>query len=235
MNFDYIVSFGAFLNGTDLDAKNIISCHPLEQSCKKHISYEPFFEECIMAVLVSEILDLNVLNKDDKEFLSCLDKGNICSESNISEEEIQDLANGFKTAVKPLLIIGADLSYHAKAGHIFYLLSLLEKHSEISLKFLAPKVTPQKTLDLVVPLETNTLIYVLKAKTKLLAPPQFFMATKTKPNQELTLKILDKKIKIKAQEDKQLKGTTAILYLENWEQNAYSFFEFNAITEVSDA
>ncbi len=109
----------------------------------KFVKYEVGAEEGAIAALAYVILKDKIVDNRLQEYLDDLDIGYICSESNISEEELESLAKILKSKSSPILIAGSDLYSHKRAENIARLLGFIEKHSNFKV--------------LLIPTSTNTL------------------------------------------------------------------------------
>jgi NADH-quinone oxidoreductase subunit G len=126
----------------------IVYAHPMEDTLMQNtvtqlMKYEVGTEEGVMAILANAILSDADLSDDERAFFNDLDLGYLDAESNIGDEEIDDMMKSFKRAKNRVLIIGNDLMAHKRSENIAKLAAMIEKYSSFSL--------------VVVPSEVNTL------------------------------------------------------------------------------
>lgn len=119
------------------DAK-ILYAHPIEdmamsQIAQQFMKYEPGAEEGLLALMAYHLLaDVN-LPESIKEFLGDLDLGYLEAESNIGEEEFENMLEIMKNSQMKMMIIGSDVMAHPRAQNIAKLSALIEKYSDFSL------------------------------------------------------------------------------------------------------
>ena len=117
--------------------------HPIEDSnisniVTQFIKYDAGSEEGVSALLVDILLrEIEVPNKI-RAILNELDIGNLSAETNIGEEELDDLAKSLNKKVGYSLVIGADLYSHPRAENIARLLALLEKYAGFNIVAIPP-------------------------------------------------------------------------------------------------
>ena len=117
--------------------------HPIEDSnisniVTQFIKYDAGSEEGVSALLVDILLrEIEVPNKI-RAILNKLDIGNLSAETNIGEEELDDLAKSLNKKVGYSLVIGADLYSHPRAENIARLLALLEKYAGFNIVAIPP-------------------------------------------------------------------------------------------------
>ena len=126
----------------------IVYAHPMEDVLMQNVitqfmKYEVGTEEGVMAVLAHAILENADLDDDEKAFFDDLDLGYIYAETNIGDEELEDMMKSFSRAKNRVLIIGNDLIAHDCSNNIAKLAALIEKYSDFSI--------------VIVPREINTL------------------------------------------------------------------------------
>ena len=143
---DFIISFGLDLandeplikyavnNASKLNRAEFISLHPLEDSSlntivTKYIRYEVGSEEGVIALLVKELLYNLDIDEDVQDYLDDLDDGYISAESNVGEEEIEDIIKRLNRKKNPILIVGKDLYNHPQAKQIAKFIGLIEKYT----------------------------------------------------------------------------------------------------------
>ena len=117
--------------------------HPLEDSEMKNIvtqfiKYEPQSEEGVSALLVEMLLRDVELPQEVRKFLNDLDIGNLSAESNVGEEELEQLRKSMIKKRKFSLIIGSDLYAHPRAEQIAKILALVEKYTDFNVVCIPP-------------------------------------------------------------------------------------------------
>lgn len=121
--------------------------HPIEDESirnivSQYVKYEVGSEEGLLALLCDEFI-ADEYRENFSEFLDSLDKGYICGESSVGEEEFDKLVKHKKRKKTASLILGADLYAHPQAENIAKMAGLLERYSDFSV--------------MIVPSNTNTL------------------------------------------------------------------------------
>ncbi len=89
------------------------------------IKYEPNTEEGVIALLAYTLLRDKNLPSDIKELLEELDIGNISADTNIGEEELEQLVKSFEKRREFSLVVGADLYRSSRADSIAKYIALL--------------------------------------------------------------------------------------------------------------
>ncbi|WP_294961142.1 2Fe-2S iron-sulfur cluster-binding protein [Sulfurimonas sp.] len=126
----------------------IVYAHPMEDllmqnTVTQFMKYEVGTEEGVIALLANAILQKADLSDSERAFFDDLDLGYLDAESNIGDEEIDEMMESFSRTKNRVLIIGNDLMAHSRSSNIAKLAALIEKYSDFSL--------------VVVPKEVNTL------------------------------------------------------------------------------
>jgi len=102
----------------------VVYMHPIEDETiqniyTKFIKYEAGSEEGVMALLASYFVNEN-------SYLDDLDIGYLSAESNVSEEELEDIVKRTVRKKRKTIIIGEDILTHQKSENIAKLVALLE-------------------------------------------------------------------------------------------------------------
>ena len=126
----------------------IVYAHPMEDALMQNtvtqlMKYEVGTEEGVMAILANAILKDADLDEDERAFFNDLDLGYLEAESNIGNEEIEQMMKSFTRAKNRVLIMGNDLIAHKRSDNLAKLAAMIEKYSSFSL--------------VIVPSEVNTL------------------------------------------------------------------------------
>ncbi len=111
----------------------VIYMHPIEDSnisniVTQFIKYDAGSEEGVSALLADTLLKNIEVPNEIRDILNELDIGNLSAETNIGEEELEDLTKSLIKKENFSLVIGADLYSHPRAENIAKLLALLEKY-----------------------------------------------------------------------------------------------------------
>ncbi|PAF44282.1 hypothetical protein BJI48_03645 [Helicobacter sp. 11S02596-1] len=118
-----------------------VCLHPIpDERLKKHqyIQYEVGTELGVIALMLAKFLKNSTPENEVADFIANLDIGYLSSESNVGEEEIENLATLLETSQNPVLFIGHELFYHPRATEIAYMLGLIEKHTRLKIIVLSP-------------------------------------------------------------------------------------------------
>ena len=112
--------------------------HPIEDMrlqnlVTKFIKYEAGSEEGVVALLADLLIDRDRIDEDSKKFLDSLDIGYLSAESNVSEEELDELKAMMWKRRGFTLIVGEDLYKHPKAENIAKVLGLIDRYSDFEL------------------------------------------------------------------------------------------------------
>ena len=117
--------------------------HPIEDPDIQNIvtqflKYEVGSEEGVAALLAKTLLEGKELPDDIRAWLDDLDMGNLSAESNIGEEELEELRKSLLKKSGFTLVAGADLYEHPKAENIARILGTIEKYSDFDLMLIPP-------------------------------------------------------------------------------------------------
>jgi NADH-quinone oxidoreductase subunit G len=152
---DAIVVFGTRVNDDSPIVKyhlNMASKHQKARVCYMHpiedksiqnivtqfIKYEPNTEEGVVALLAYTLLKDKDIPKEVKELLDELDIGNLSADTNIGEEELEQLLKSFEKKKRFSLVVGADLYTSPRAENIAKYIALLEKYFNFNLIVIPP-------------------------------------------------------------------------------------------------
>ena len=142
---DCIVLFGIYLPDDDKElysriqkyssaGKKVLYFHPIPREDFNRITYfqyEVGTEEGVSVLLLDRVLRSRAgESRDSADYLKSLDFGYINSETNISEEECEELEDIFKNSKNICLIVGKDLSMHDRAKNISRILGSVERDSD---------------------------------------------------------------------------------------------------------
>ena len=152
-NSDAVIIIGTMITMKNLPVKfnvqktNIIFMHPinynkLENEYTQFIKYEIGSEEGVLALLCFYLI-LNSSNEHLNHFLDDLDVGHLSGESNVSEEELEQMVCKIKTKQKRTLVVGSDLFTHKRSKQIGKLVGFIDEYTNFNV--------------LIVPSQKNTL------------------------------------------------------------------------------
>lgn len=103
--------------------------------------YEVGAEEGVLALLTKSFLLHVKIPEAIKDYFEELDEGYISAESNLGEEEIEEIEALYQEAKNVLIILGDDLIRHPRASHIAHLAGLIAKYGKA--KLLVVGATPE--------------------------------------------------------------------------------------------
>ena len=95
--------------------------------------YEVGSEEGIFALLAKSFLTQSKLPETIKNYFEALDEGYISAESNLGEEEIEEIEALYQEATNVLLVLGDDLMRHPRAENIAHLAGLIATYGKAKL------------------------------------------------------------------------------------------------------
>jgi NADH-quinone oxidoreductase subunit G len=114
----------------------VVYMHPIEDSDFSHIAtqfvkYEVGSEEGVVAMLLDAILSSNEsIDSTVKDYIDSLDMGYISAESNVGEEEIDEVKKALIKSKNLSLVIGDDVLSHKNRVNIAKMVGLIEKYSD---------------------------------------------------------------------------------------------------------
>lgn len=236
LNSDYIVSFGSFLAQDNEEVKEaiietiaqnnaqFIYMHPIDNIDLKvfytqFIKYEVGSEEGIASML----LDTFVKNPSQKikQYLNELDMGYISAESSAGEEEFEEAFEASENKKSMCLIVGKDITNHAKVANIIKILAVINKYTSFEVicldKNIQNKVNfcEDENLEEVQELASynGTVVYTIYDKQdcqKLVGSESFSRIAKIKHNDEVFVNYEGQKLKKQFIIDEDLYGTIAL-------------------------
>ena len=127
-NYDFIITLG-FYNPA-LRHCNVCFYPFLDCEADFYVRYEVGTEEGVVALLLHEFADKGADSRLES-FINALDYGYLSAESNVSEEELNEIKNQIKIRKKPLLLVGDDIAHHAQKSNILNMLCALKAYSQI--------------------------------------------------------------------------------------------------------
>lgn len=178
--------------------------------------YEAGSEEGVIAILAKELLKDKQLPQNIKSFFENLDEGYISAETNIGEEEIEELHIMIKKSSLPLIFLGRDIFLNKRVQNIKRIISLLKKYSGIEILCFEDVFDSEETLEDIEELDSfdGTVVFNYKSdkNTDILSgSSQFAVAAKIKDGQNIVINIDNKKENRNFVLDDKLKGTIALM------------------------
>jgi len=186
--------------------------------------YEAGSEEGVVAILAKELLKDKEIPLTDKTYFDELDEGYISAETNIGEEEVEELHEMLQEATSPMIIFGKDIFLNSRIENISKFINLISKYSGIEVKCLGElKQTDEGLLEEVEELDSfdGTVIFEYNSSEGnhlLVGSPQFGVAAKVQDGQAIVVENQNREFKL----DKKLKGTIALMANET-DENSYRF------------
>lgn len=107
--------------------------------------YEVGSEEGIFALLAKSFLTQSKLPEAIRNYFEALDEGYISAESNLGEEEIEEIEALYQEAQNVLIILGEDLVSHPRAANIAHLAGLIATYGKAKLCVVG--VTPEMVVE----------------------------------------------------------------------------------------
>ena len=122
----------------------VVYMHPMEDLQMKNVvtqfvKYEVGTEEGVLAMLARAMLKDKVDIKKIESFLEELDEGYLSAESNVGEEELEEIKNSLKRCKRISLVIGEDCINHPRSANIAKLAALFERFGNLNVLPVAPK------------------------------------------------------------------------------------------------
>jgi NADH-quinone oxidoreductase subunit F len=186
--------------------------------------YEAGSEEGVVAILAKELLKDTEIPSRDKQYFDELDEGYISAETNIGEEEVEELHSMIQEATSPIIIFGKDIFLNSRIENISKFINLISKYSGIEVKCLGTlKQTDDGSLEEVEELDSfdGAVIFEYNSNEDnnlLVGSPQFGVAAKVQDGQMVVVENQNREFKL----DKKLKGTIALMANEV-NENSYRF------------
>jgi len=121
----------------------VIYCHPVEDhrlqnQVTQFIKYEVGSEEGVTALLADLLIDRDAAPEKLCRYLDGLDRGYLCAESSVSEEELERLKGAMWKRRRFTLVVGEDLYNHPRVENIARLLGMIERYSDFELLAIPP-------------------------------------------------------------------------------------------------
>ncbi|WP_456450901.1 2Fe-2S iron-sulfur cluster-binding protein [Hydrogenimonas sp.] len=122
----------------------VVYMHPMEDVQMKNVvtqfvKYEVGTEEGVLAMLAKTLLEGKVDVKKIDAFLQDLDEGYLSAESNVGEEEMEEIRRQLARCKRIALVVGEDCINHPRAENIAKLAALFERFGGMEVLPVAPK------------------------------------------------------------------------------------------------
>jgi NADH-quinone oxidoreductase subunit F len=191
----------------------------LQKTAKAYIKYEVGSEGGVLALIAKTLLKDAQIPQDAKNYLEELDEGYLSAESNVGEEEIEEIIN-ILASDSPSLLLGCDLYEHYDADLIAGLIALISRFKPIKVSVLSdvelkakPKTLPPPQTGRLKSFD-GTIVYFYEsdeADTKLYGSSQFAIAAQLKDGDKVMIETLSGKFESVFSLDESMKGTIAVL------------------------
>lgn len=192
----------------------------LKKTALKYVKYEVGSEGGVLALIAKTLLKDAQIPQDVKNYLDELDEGYLSAESNVGEEETEEIKKAVDAADTLSLLFGCDLYHHPDADLIAALTALISRFKslrisvldEIELKakpktLLPPPLDELKSFD-------GTIVYFHDSgeiSPKLYGSSQFAIAAKLKDGDEVLIETSNGAYESLFSIDTNMRGTIAIL------------------------
>jgi NADH-quinone oxidoreductase subunit F len=186
--------------------------------------YEVGAEEGVLALLAKSFLLHVTLPESIKNYFEELDEGYISAESNLGEEEIEEIEALYQEAKSVLIVLGDDVMRHPRASQIAHLAGLIATFGKA--KLLVVGTTPEmitlsndeRVLEAVADLKSFDGVVVYQCPVTqegeeqlLIGSAQFQMAAKVQNNDKITVAINQEVYPRTFVRDDSLKGVIALM------------------------
>ncbi len=234
MSNDLVVVIGSMLSLDDKElfeniqnSKIALICVledlPLMKSAEFFSRYEAGSEEGVVAILAKEFLKDADLPQETKKYFDELDEGYISAETNIGEEEVEELHVMLQNASKPLIVFGKDMFLNPRSENISKFINLIKQYSDIEIKCLGKLKTDSLHVEEIEELESfdGTVVFEYNSDENLellIGSAQFGVAAKVQNGQPIVVQNQNREFRL----DKKLKGTIALMANE-LSEDSYRF------------
>lgn len=223
---DFLMIMGVRLEESlEFCAKEFIYMHPIDNKSlnyTQYVKYEVGGEEGVISMLLDAFA--KNASSDVEEFIEELDIGYISAESNVGEEEIEEILEKSQNFSNKTLIVGKELFLQDNCENIKALLKALKSSCDLNIICSDDSINLDTNSKLEEPSEilayNGTVVYnTLDNKTSLKASASFLKAAKV--NDKDRVKIVSKDLEISRviELDETLLGTIALFGVE---ENEYS-------------
>lgn len=178
--------------------------------------YEVGSEEGVMALLAKNLLLHVKLPEPLSLYFETLDDGYLSAESNLGEEEIEEIGSLYAKAKRVLIELGDDILMHPRRHNIIRLAQTIATYGKAELSVAQP-VLDVDALEEVAPLKSfdGTVVYRCisdgKHEGELLGSGQFQIAAKIQHGENVSVSIDKEVYACTFVRDDSLKGTIALM------------------------
>jgi len=234
MKSDLVVVVGSMLSYDDkkllkeIEDSRIVLVSVMEDSgfmdsVEVFSQYEAGSEEGVVAILAKELLKKIDLPKDIREYFDDLDEGYLSGETNIGEEEIEELHAMIQSASNPLIVFGKDVFLNHRVKNISKFINLLVKYSGIEIRCLVKPRADSLQVEEIEELQSfnGTVVFEYNSSTNrelLIGSAQFATVAKIQDGQTIEIKSQARKFRL----DRSLKGMIALMPSDTSE-NSYRY------------
>ena len=186
--------------------------------------YEVGSEEGVFALLSKSFVSNGKIPALLSAYFEDLDEGYISAESNLGEEEIEEIEELYQEATNVLLVLGDDLIRHPRAENIAHLAGLIAKHGKAKLFVVGSlpeeivEAKRESTLEEIEDLKSfdGVVVYQCPAMSKdeehlLIGSAQFQMAAKVQSGDKINVTINQEVYPRTFLRDDSLKGVIALM------------------------
>lgn len=186
--------------------------------------YEVGSEEGVFALLAKSFLNNVSLPESMVDYFEEMDDGYISAESNLGEEEIEEIEALYAKANKVVLVIGEDVLKHPKAANIAHLAGVIANYGNAKLFITGMKNEElcldnnETSLEEVAEIKSfdGVVVYECPASEAeeeafLIGSAQFQMAAKVQNNDVIDVMINQKAYRRTFKKDEHLKGVIALM------------------------
>lgn len=228
---DLVITFGVRLENSELfKNKELVYMHPVDNKAVEslqYIKYEVGSEDGVCCMLLDGFA--KECDEETSSFIEDLDIGYISAESNVGEEEIEELVELCQDK-KVALILGKELFLHDEKENIKALLNRLEKFSDLEFVVLEDESLSEG--EIVEPEELDTyngtvLYKCLENEKSLKASSSFLRIAKVSDKDEVEITSKLGKIRRVIELDESLQGTIALVGARNEEisEDVYPYIQ----------
>lgn len=222
--------------GTSLVYLGTMEERALKEQTTFFSRYEVGSEEGVIALLVKTLLSNTDIPQSLRDYFDNLDEGYISAESNLGEEEIEEIQALYEENARVCIILGEDLYNHPQASNIAHLAGLLATFGKAKILLSSNNETISLTKQKkIIPEEIESLksfdgvvVYRCQALNKeeegsLIGSLQFQMAAKVQHGDKIQVAINQAMYPRTFVLDESLKGTIALMPSAKDEDVSYRY------------
>lgn len=196
----------------------------LVKACTFFSRYEVGSEEGVLALLAKSFLLHVKIPKEVNHYFEAIDDGYISAESNLGEEEIEEIEALYKEASNVLLVLGDDIIRHPRATNIAHLAGLIAQYGKAKLLVVGAQPEEVVTADTQCVLEEiedlksfdGVVVYQcpvqnIEEENLVIGSTQFQMAAKVQQGDKITVAMNQEVYPRTFVRDDSLKGVIALM------------------------